>query len=148
MKKVNTLSDDSAFVRPTRRPVLAASAAVFRGREVLLVKRGQKLGQGLWSLPGGKVEFGETVGNAALREVLEETGIRAAIVGFAGLYEIILADVHYAIAAHAAIYEAGEAVAAVIAASVLGASSIVPMSSKPTNHASAASLAATASPAS
>lgn len=106
---MNTLGDDSAVVRAIRRPVLAASAAVFRGREVLLVKRGQKLGQGLWSLPGGKVELGETVAEAALREVFEETGVRAAIVGFAGLYEIILAEAHYVIAAHAAIYQSGEA---------------------------------------
>ena len=112
MKKVNTLSDDSAVVRPTRRPVLAASAAVFRGREVLLVKRGQKLGQGLWSLPGGKVEAGETVAEAAAREVFEETTIRASIIGFAGLYEIILAEAHYVIAAHAAIYQSGAVLAA------------------------------------
>jgi len=112
MKKVYTLGDDSAVVRPSRRPVLAASAVVFRGREVLLVKRGQKLGQGLWSLPGGKVEVGETAADAALREVSEETGIRATIIGFVGLYEIISSEVHYAIAAHAAIYQSGEAKAA------------------------------------
>ena len=82
---------------------------MFRGGTVLLVKRGQKLGQGLWSLPGGKVEFGETVAEAAAREVFEETAIRASITGFVGLYEIITADVHYAIAAHAAIYQSGEA---------------------------------------
>lgn len=85
---------------------------MFRGREVLLVKRGQKLGQGLWSLPGGKVEMGETVANAALREVSEETGVRATIIGFVGLYEIITSEAHYAIAAHAAIYRSGEAKAA------------------------------------
>jgi 8-oxo-dGTP diphosphatase len=112
MKKVNTSGDDNAVGVSTKRPVLAASAVVFRGREVLLVKRGQKLGQGLWSLPGGKVEVGETVANAALREVLEETGIRATIVGFVGLYEIITSEAHYAIAAHAAIYQSGEAKAA------------------------------------
>ncbi|MEO9167061.1 MAG: NUDIX domain-containing protein, partial [Aestuariivirga sp.] len=86
--------------------------AVFRGREVLLVRRGQKLGQGLWSLPGGKVEVGENVAEAALREVLEETGVRGTIVGFAGLYEIITPELHYAIAAHAAIYQSGEPKAA------------------------------------
>ena len=85
---------------------------MFRRREVLLVKRGQKLGQGLWSLPGGKVEFGETVAEAAAREVFEETGIRAAIVGFGGLYEIILGGAHYVIAAHAAIYQSGAVLAA------------------------------------
>jgi 8-oxo-dGTP diphosphatase len=112
MKKVNTSADNSAVVRTTKRPVLAASAAVFRGREVLLVKRGQKLGQALWSLPGGKMEVGETAANAALREVSEETGIRATIIGFVGLYEIITSETHYAIAAHAAIYQSGEVNAA------------------------------------
>jgi ADP-ribose pyrophosphatase YjhB (NUDIX family) len=109
MKKVNTSGDDSAVARAIRRPVLAASTAVFRGREVLLVKRGQKLGQGLWSLPGGKVELAESVAEAAAREVFEETGIRISIIGMAGLYEIITPELHYAIAAHAAIYQSGEA---------------------------------------
>lgn len=90
------------------RPILAASAAVFRGSEVLLVKRGQKLGQGLWSLPGGKVEFGETAEEAARREVLEETGLDIYVKGFAGLFEIISGEIHFAIACYAAISKTGE----------------------------------------
>jgi len=91
-----------------QRPILAASAAVFRGKKVLLVKRGQKLGQGLWSLPGGKVEFGEKVETAAKREVLEETGLAITVIGFVGLYEIISSEVHFAIACHAAFCASGE----------------------------------------
>jgi len=87
------------------RPILAASAAVFRGQDVLLVKRGQKLGQGPWSLPGGKVEFGESTEAAARREVLEETSLAIEVKGLAGLYEIITGDLHYAIACHAAIWD-------------------------------------------
>jgi len=94
------------------RPILAASAAVFRGQEVLLVKRGQKLGQGLWSLPGGKVEFGESTEAAARREMLEETSLVIAVKGLAGLYEIITGDLHYAIACYAAVWESGEPQAA------------------------------------
>ena len=94
------------------RPILAASAAVFRGQEVLLVKRGQKLGQGLWSLPGGKVEFGESTEAAARREVLEETSLAIEVRGLAGLYEIIAGDIHYAVACHAAVWESGEPQAA------------------------------------
>jgi 8-oxo-dGTP diphosphatase len=94
------------------RPILAASTAVFRGRDVLLVKRGQKLGQGLWSLPGGKVEFGESAEAAARREVMEETGIAIEVKGLAGLYEIITGDIHYAIACYAALWESGEPQAA------------------------------------
>lgn len=42
---------------------------------VLLIERGRPPGQGLWSVPGGKVEWGETVADACRREVLEETGV-------------------------------------------------------------------------
>ena len=90
------------------RPILAASAAVFCGRDVLLVKRGQKLGLGLWSLPGGKVEFGESAEAAARREVMEETGLAIELKGLAGLFEIITDDIHYAIACYAALSEGAE----------------------------------------
>ncbi len=91
-----------------QRPILAASAVVFRGKEVLLVKRGNALGQGLWSLPGGKVEFGETAEAAAAREVEEEAGVNIQIQSLVGLFDIITADVHYAIACFAATYVSGE----------------------------------------
>ena len=93
------------------RPILAASAAVFRAREVLLVKRGRPPGQGLWSLPGGKVQFGETIEAAALREVREETAVVAEIKGVAGIYEIITAEFHFAIACHACFWREGEVTA-------------------------------------
>jgi len=58
-----------------------ASIAVFKDRKVLLVKRGRPPFAGLWSLPGGKVEGGETPRQAACRELKEETGIEAEIEG-------------------------------------------------------------------
>ena len=57
------------------RPALAVGAVVFKDDRVLLVKRGNPPAQGVWAIPGGSVELGETLKNAAEREVLEETGI-------------------------------------------------------------------------
>jgi 8-oxo-dGTP diphosphatase len=68
----------------------AVSAAIFRAGEVLLIERG-KGGplQGLWSLPGGRIEPGEPVRVAALREVLEETGVVAELAGLLDVHEVI-----------------------------------------------------------
>jgi len=60
-------------------PKSAASLAVFRGEEVLLVARGGGTFKGLWSLPGGHIEPGERAREAALRETLEETGLHVRI---------------------------------------------------------------------
>ena len=49
---------------------------VFKNNCVLLVRRGQAPSEGLWAIPGGSVEIGETLQEAAEREILEETGIR------------------------------------------------------------------------
>ncbi len=57
------------------RPVPAVSALVFRQGSVLLVKRRDEPSRRLWSPPGGSVEVGETVEDAAARETLEETGV-------------------------------------------------------------------------
>ena len=85
------------------RPFLAASVAVFRGGKVLLGQRTGGAGAGLWSLPGGMVETGERCAEAALREVLEETGVSARIVGLADLVEVILRDEAGRVRNHAAI---------------------------------------------
>lgn len=58
------------------RPALAVGAVVFREGRILLVKRGNPPAKGVWAIPGGSVELGETLEQAAQREVLEETGIR------------------------------------------------------------------------
>jgi 8-oxo-dGTP diphosphatase len=58
-----------------------------RGR-LLMIRRGTPPGQGLWSVPGGRVEPGETTEQAAVREVLEETGLLVQLTGLAGVVEL------------------------------------------------------------
>ena len=95
------------------RPVLCASAAVFRGEKLLIARRIAP--PCLWSLPGGAVEWGETLAEAALRETREETGIAAEILGYAGHAEVMLRNEkgnvfdHFVIIAFAARWRSGEA---------------------------------------
>jgi 8-oxo-dGTP diphosphatase len=81
-------------------PRCGASAVIFRGPEVLLVERGKAPLIGLWSLPGGHIEAGETARAAALREVREETGVEAEIGGLIDIHEVIRRDEDGALAAH------------------------------------------------
>lgn len=72
-----------------QRPQLAVSAAIFRDGKVLLVRRARSPGKGFYSLPGGRVEFGESLHQALSREVDEETGLRIDILGLAGWREVL-----------------------------------------------------------
>ncbi|MBS9477248.1 NUDIX hydrolase [Ancylobacter radicis] len=96
------------------RPVLATSAAVFREGRVLLARRGQPPARGVWTLPGGRVEPGETLAEAAAREVMEEVGVRCIILGVAGAVDVILRGddgalgAHFVVVSHAARWESGE----------------------------------------
>lgn len=62
---------------PVRRPVPATIAVVIRDGSVLLVRRANPPDAGLWGFPGGKIDYGETIEQAAVRELLEETGVVA-----------------------------------------------------------------------
>lgn len=92
-------------------PILGASACVWREGKVLLVERTNPAG--VWALPGGKVEAGETARQAAERELFEETGLRAELETFAGLYELIgrhgEVSTHYQIACYGGFALDGEA---------------------------------------
>ena len=74
---------------PPKRPQLAVSAVIFREGKLLLLKRAKSPGHGFWSLPGGRVEFGESLHTALTREVDEEAGLKIDIVALAGWREVL-----------------------------------------------------------
>jgi ADP-ribose pyrophosphatase YjhB (NUDIX family) len=99
-------------VQPTH-PQLAVSAAIFRDGKVLLVRRARFPAKGFYSLPGGRVEFGETLHAALHREVDEETALKIEIVGLAGFREVVPGTSgggHYLIMSFAARWRSGEPV--------------------------------------
>jgi 8-oxo-dGTP diphosphatase len=95
-------------------PQTAVGAIVFRDDKVLLVKRVNPPGQGLWAIPGGRVELGETLKEAARREVREETGVIISPKEPVSVFEIIEKDdggdirFHYVIIDLLAEYLGGE----------------------------------------
>lgn len=97
-------------------PRAAVSVIVFRDDTVLLVLRGRPPAEGLWAPVGGRVEPGETAEEAALREVREETGIDARLVGPCGRRRVEVAAaeggiVVWDILVFAALWQDGEPVA-------------------------------------
>ena len=99
-------------VQPSH-PQLAVSAAIFRDDKLLLVRRARSPAKGLYSLPGGRVEFGETLHAAVHREVDEETALKIAVIGLAGWREVLPGTAgggHYLIMSFAARWIDGEPV--------------------------------------
>ncbi len=72
--------------------IAGVGALVVRNGQVLLVKRGIQPAAGLWALPGGVVEAGESVAEAAARELLEETGLSAPALGVVGVADVIVRE--------------------------------------------------------
>ncbi len=69
-----------------RSPALTVDAAIIADRKVVLIKRQNEPFQDFWALPGGFVEYGETVDAAVQREVTEETGLYVTLTSLVGVY--------------------------------------------------------------
>lgn len=102
-----------------RSPVAAVGIVCFRGDDVLLVRRGQPPLEDAWSLPGGRIEWGERAADAALRELKEETGCSAELAGLIDVVDAFLSSRsgedslwgHYVLIDYAARWTEGEPIA-------------------------------------
>ena len=99
------------------RPYVGVGIVVFRDDSVLLVERVKPPIRHRWSIPGGAQEIGETVHQAALRELMEETALEADLIGLIDVVDSITRDeqsrvqFHYTLVDFAAEWRSGEAVA-------------------------------------
>lgn len=107
------MTSETSRIYPAR-PYLAVSAAIFRDERVLIVRRARPPAHGLYTLPGGGVELGETLEDAVVREVREETALEVKPVALAGYRQAIAHDSagrverHFVILPFAASWIAGE----------------------------------------
>ena len=95
-------------------PVAGVGAVIIKDNHVLLVKRSNPPKLGLWCIPGGKIKFGESLQQAAEREIKEETGITIRAGSPVYVFDLIMPDqkIHYIIVDLAAEYVSGEVKAA------------------------------------
>ena len=97
-----------------KRPIAGVGVVVFRNEEVLLVKRKKAPYKGQWSIPGGKQRLGETVTQAAHRELMEETGVEVNELTLIDVIDIMVPDeegkilYHYIVADYRAHWQSGE----------------------------------------
>ena len=94
-------------------PVPAVGVVCLRGDDVLLIRRGTPPRQGEWSLPGGRIEPGERSIDAALRELREESGVVAEILGLVDVVDGLFPDIgrHYVLIDYVAVWTGGEPLA-------------------------------------
>jgi mutator protein MutT len=85
------------MVRLPPPPQVCVGAIVVDGGELLLVRRARPPAEGTWSIPGGRVEPGETLEHAVLRELAEETGLEGACGPLVGWEEVVGTDHHFVI---------------------------------------------------
>jgi ADP-ribose pyrophosphatase YjhB (NUDIX family) len=112
MREATEMTNDPRTY-PTR-PYLAVSAAIFRDGHVLIVRRGRAPAKGIYTLPGGGVELGETLEQAVIREIREETALDIEPVELVGFRQAIARDAagrverHFVILPFAARFVGGE----------------------------------------
>lgn len=95
-----------------RRPEVCVGGVAVSDDQLLMIRRGRGPAQGEWSIPGGRVEWGETLAEAVVREVLEETGVPIACAELIGWVERITDEYHQVILDYWAVpLEAGDPVA-------------------------------------
>ncbi|MEM9734368.1 MAG: NUDIX hydrolase [Pseudomonadota bacterium] len=105
-------------------PLVGVCTAIWRGERMVLVQRGREPNQGQWAMPGGLVDVGEALAEAARREVLEETALKIALPALVEPFEIIRHDNdgrvahHYILIMHAIECLDGEPIAGDDAAAV------------------------------
>jgi len=81
----------------TPRPEVCVGAVIVDDDRLLLIRRGHGPAAGEWSFPGGRVEFGETMVEALVREVKEETGLDVAVGDYIGHVEVLGDTAHFVI---------------------------------------------------
>lgn len=90
------------------QPIHTVGVMCIRGEDVLLIQRGKAPRKGEWSIPGGRIEPGETEAEAALRELHEETGVQARLIGKITRIDAVFEGTPYVLHDYAAIWESGE----------------------------------------
>lgn len=92
----------------------AVGAVILRGQDILLIRRARPPFEGHWSIPGGKLAFGEPLEAALKREIREETGVEVAVLGLIDVFEALPdkpGDPHFVMIDYACAYLAGEVTA-------------------------------------